>query len=125
MRLLLSRRCKNWTARWVGSKCSNRFRSIQILTCISLTSLHLEPNHKDGDVSSLTIVQMEAIAFVHLGRPAVRPLGYGNKKQMQKEFAKHYSTSTWNCHNKRAGALAGGDAGDAKRHRTRPRRCSR
>ena len=76
----------------------------------------------DHNVSSLTTGQMEAIAFVHLGCPAVNPLGGGSKKQKQTGFAKHCSTSTWNGHNKRAGALAGGDAGDAKRHRTSPPR---
>jgi hypothetical protein len=76
----------------------------------------------DHNVSSLATGQMEAIAFVHLGCPAVRPLGNANKKQIQKEFAKRRSASTWNGHNKRAGALAGGDAGDAKRHKTSPPR---
>ena len=76
----------------------------------------------DHNVSSLTTGQMEAIAFVHLGCPAVRPLGSGNKKQIQKEFAKHRSASTWNGNNKRAVDLAGGDAGDAKRHKAFPPR---
>jgi hypothetical protein len=60
-------------------------------------------DHEDGDVSSLTTGQMEAIVFVHLGRPAVNPLGRGIKKQKQNEFAKHRSASTWNGKNKRAG----------------------
>ena len=77
-------------------------------------------HHKDGDVSSLTITQMEAIAFVHLECPAICPLGYGSKQKKQVQFEMHRSASTWNGNNKRAVDLAGGDAGDAKRHKASP-----
>jgi hypothetical protein len=79
-------------------------------------------DHKDGDVSSLTTMQMEAIAFVHLGCPAISPLGYGSKKEKQVQFAMHRSASTWNGNNKGAVDLAGRGADNAKRHTTPPPR---
>jgi hypothetical protein len=62
------------------------------------------------------------------GMPCRQPstrwaLGSGNKKQKQMQFAKHRSASSWNGNSKRAGALAGGGAGDVERT-IRPRRGS-
>jgi hypothetical protein len=75
-------------------------------------------NPKDGDASSLTKGQMEDIAFVHLGCPAViNPLGKGSKKHMQKQFACYFS-----ARNRGTGDLAGGGAGDAKRHKHKTQR---